>query len=307
MSGIFKGDSIYKSGGGGGGGYADGGQLVDGDLIKVENKTISSYENVSRDELNFYFEVKDGEVLNSVIELTNEYNSTVHVYILQNGVYVPIGNIGGNTVNAGEKYNINILGNSFNIEQIVEPLEDSFILIFNEQVPVKKIKSQIWTTEYLDIKFTGVTIGGAVQNIPQAWYAYNDEATYGKNGLKYGLLYNELAANLIENNYLSNGWRIPTKQDVEKLINNNGGNQGSTINALSSTTWSGGTNTTGFSALPNGNKDVSSFFNVGIGCSIRYKNSSSQNKGLVSWQTGNLAGFNDNIGRSVGIRLVKDV
>lgn len=32
-----------------GGGYKDGGQLIDADFIEVENNTISSYENVSRD------------------------------------------------------------------------------------------------------------------------------------------------------------------------------------------------------------------------------------------------------------------
>ena len=119
MSGIFKGDSIYKSGGGGGGGYSDGGELVDAKFIKVENNTVSTYENTSRTDINYYFEYKDGDILNAVIELTNNVNATVHVYILQNGFYIPIGNIGGNSVNANENYNINIVGNSFTVEQVV--------------------------------------------------------------------------------------------------------------------------------------------------------------------------------------------
>jgi hypothetical protein len=117
MSGIFKGDSIYKSGGGGGG-YKDGGQLVDGDFIEVKNNTISSYDNVSRDPVNFYFEAKDGEVLNSVIELTTAVNATVNVYVVKNGLYYILGNVGGNTVNAGDDYKVNITGDSYAVENV---------------------------------------------------------------------------------------------------------------------------------------------------------------------------------------------
>lgn len=113
---IYNAPSIYKQGGGGG--YKDGGELVDGDFIKVENNTISTYDNTIRNNLNFYFEVKDKEPLNSVIELTNNVNATVNVYILKNGIYYLLGNIGGKNVNSGEDYNINIQGNSYNIEQV---------------------------------------------------------------------------------------------------------------------------------------------------------------------------------------------
>lgn len=122
MSGIYNQPSIYKQGGGGSGGYSDGGALVDGDFIKVENNSISTYTNTSRSDINYYFEIQDGEVLNAVIELTNEYNATVHVYILQNGFYIPLGNVGGDTVNAGDDYKINIVGNSFMLE-VVTPMQ----------------------------------------------------------------------------------------------------------------------------------------------------------------------------------------
>lgn len=118
MSGIFKGDSIYKSGGGSGGGYKDGGELVDGDFIRVENNTISSYDNETRNSVNFYFEVKDGDILNSIIEFTTQVNASVNVYILKNGFYFPLGNIGGNTVNAGDDYKINIIGDSYDVEEV---------------------------------------------------------------------------------------------------------------------------------------------------------------------------------------------
>lgn len=146
--GILNGNSIYKFGGGSGGGYKDGGELVDGDFIKVENNTISTYTNTARTDLNYYFEVKDNEVLNAVIELTNEYNATVHIYILQNGLYIPLGNVGGDTVNAGDDYKINIVGNSFSLE-VVTPGQavPEYTEINGVVYGVKKIGSQYYTTE----------------------------------------------------------------------------------------------------------------------------------------------------------------
>lgn len=129
MSGIFKGDSIYKSGGGGGG-YKDGGQLVDGDFIKVENNTVSSYDNVSRDPINFYFDIAEGEVINSVIQITTQVNSTVNVYVVRNGLYFLLGNTNGNTVLANEDYEITCTGNSFEIEQVNDLSEDPVFAYF---------------------------------------------------------------------------------------------------------------------------------------------------------------------------------
>lgn len=120
MSGIFKGDSIYKSGGGGGGGgYSDGGELVDADFIKVENNTISSYENEDRNQVNFYFE--NGELLNSVIEFTTLVNSAVNVYYINEyGLYFKLNLVGTNTVNANTSYTINITGNSYTVNEVDE-------------------------------------------------------------------------------------------------------------------------------------------------------------------------------------------
>lgn len=145
MSGIFKGDSIYKSGGGGGG-YKDGGALVDGDFIEVENNTISSYDNVSRDPVNFYFEVKDGEILNSVVELTTAVNATINVYVVKNGFYYLLGNVGGNTVNAGDDYKINIVGNSFMLE-VVTPSQaiPEFAEINGNVYPIIELNGYLWT------------------------------------------------------------------------------------------------------------------------------------------------------------------
>ncbi len=151
MSGIFKGDSIYKSGGGGGG-YKDGGQLVDNDFIEVKNNTVSSYENESRDPVNFYFDIKDGEILNSSIEFTTQVNTTVNVYYVgSGGLLIPVGYVGSNTANAGESYNIVIMGKSFILENVVEPIPDpDNILVMNDAdgiiYPCKKLNGIYWST-----------------------------------------------------------------------------------------------------------------------------------------------------------------
>lgn len=163
MSGIFKGDSIYKSGGGGGG-FKDGGQLVDGDFIKVENNTISSYDNVSRDPVNFYFEVKDGEVLNSVVELTTAVNATINVYILKNGFYYLLGNVGGNTVNAGDDYKLNVTGDSYSLEQVTPGggSVPSFFEIDGVFYPLKEFNGYLWLMQNLAGNF-----GLDVVNVPK--------------------------------------------------------------------------------------------------------------------------------------------
>ena len=188
MSGIFKGDSIYKSGGGGGG-YKDGGQLVDGDFIEVENNTISSYDNVSRDPVNFYFEVKDGEVLNSVIELTTAVNATVNVYVVKNGIYYLLGNIGGNSVVSGNDYKINIVGDSYSIENVSSSLVPSYLDIEGNIYTLKKIGNLVWTCE----------------NLKGTNYEH-----YTVNGTDYYK---------INANINVNGWRLPTHSECTDLLN----------------------------------------------------------------------------------------
>lgn len=241
MSGIFKCDSIYKSGGGGGG-YKDGGQLVDGDFIKVENNTISSYDNVSRDPVNFYFEVKDGEVLNSVVELTTAVNATINVYVVKNGFYYLLGNIGGDTVTAGENYNINITGNSYAIEQVSGGNDSPIIFIGGIPYKVALMNNigLAFTAENLNANITGS-------------YAYNNDASKTENG--YGRLYRTMyviggSGNVVLDVELPDGWRIPTQEDWQKIRTAYSGSWGS---ILSDHDWSiPGTNSTGLNLLPSG-------------------------------------------------------
>lgn len=206
MSGIFKGDSIYKSGGGGGG-YKDGGQLVDGDFIKVENNTVSSYDNESRDPVNFYFEVKDGEVLNGIIEFTTEVNATVNVYVLINDVYYLLGNVGGDSVTAGNDYKINITGDSYSIEQVSGGLEPKYISLMGTKYGITKIGNLYWTTKNLELDLTpyGVKGDGFVNRNGTYWY-YTDGVTGGVN-----------MCNIINSIIKNSGFRVPFYEDTVNL------------------------------------------------------------------------------------------
>ena len=65
------------------------------------------------------------------------------------------------------------------------------VVIGGREYPVVQIGNQLWLAENLDWRWEGLTVGGQWQReTPGAWYYNNDEATYGVNGNKYGLLYN---------------------------------------------------------------------------------------------------------------------
>lgn len=119
------------------------------------------------------------------------------------------------------------------------------------------IGNQIWLAENLDFKIPGCMIGYSTANlndIPQANYYNNDEATYGVNGNKRGLLYNWAAVDILVQNkdILIPGWRVPSADDFLALQNTVGTyfNAG---RALKVRGW--GDNSTdpyGFSAVPSG-------------------------------------------------------
>lgn len=192
MSGIFKGDSIYKNGGGGGGGYSDGGELIDSDFIKVENNAVSSYKNTSRDPVNFYVEVQDGEVINSVIEFSTEINSTINVYYYKNGFYYLMSNIGGNSVTANNDYKINIVGDSYKIEQTSNPnVIPSFVDIGCHRYKIVELNGLLWCTEnYIN----------------------------GDIGIFKGLTNNYYYRQSDMKNFSVDGWRLPTKDEIISLV-----------------------------------------------------------------------------------------
>lgn len=280
MSGILKGDSIYKNGGGGGG-YKDGGALVDGDFIKVENNSISNYTNTSRTDINFYFEVKDGEPINAIIELANEYNATVHVYIVQNGLFIPLGNVGGDTVNAGDDYKINVVGDSFMLEVVTPAQADPEAVIIDGVIySCKRIGSKLW----LKSNFRG----GDVEKFDNgftAWYKYPSIR-----------------------NVEFNGWRLPVLDDIDELRTAYSTNELKSVNG-----WEGdgdGNNNSGMSIYPYGSyiAPEGRIVDENKDSYIMY-DSSSNNTGIFYMEYGGAAGTTTNPSPEalwVNVRLVHD-
>lgn len=226
MSGIFKGDSIYKSGGGGGGGYKDGGSLVDADFIEVQNNTISTYDNTARDPVNLYFEIADGEVLNSVVEITTAVNATVNVYVVKNGFLYLLGNVGGDTITAGNDYKVNITGDSYAIENVSIPTPDpEFVSLMGVIYPLVKINGLLWISQ----NFKG-----------------NVGTYYDTNGTRY------YVANTVKSINI-NDFVLPTEDDVSQMKNAIYPSPGDKIKSTSG--WYGGgngTNETGLDVKPYG-------------------------------------------------------
>lgn len=150
-----------------------------------------------------------------------------------------------------------------------------FVEIGGRKYKYVQIGNLLWLAENLDYKFSGCDIGPTGSpSTPAAWYYNNDEATYGINGYKCGLLYNWYAVDYL-NNHLSelgvpSGWHVPTDGEWTSLANAVGGTStaGTKLKALDSSvtsSWPSGWNGTddyGFGVLPAGGYG-GSFSNVG--------------------------------------------
>lgn len=112
------------------------------------------------------------------------------------------------------------------------------------------IGNQTWMVENLDYQFTGLTVGG-YSSTPRGNYVQDNEATYGWEGKKYGLLYNKAAVDyLIQNKAtLTPGWHISTVEDWDELITFTGGTLAANKKLKSSVEWNG-TDDYGFNAVP---------------------------------------------------------
>lgn len=143
------------------------------------------------------------------------------------------------------------------------------------------INGVTWLAENLDLKASGIAIGqsGTSDSEPRANYYNNDEATYGVNGNKYGLLYNWIAVKHLQNNRstLMPGWHVPTVDEWDALATAVGGasTAGTKLKSTSGWTSGNGTNDYGFSAFPSGAYH-GSFYGVG---SNAYFWTSSENSG----------------------------
>lgn len=192
---------------------------------------------------------------------------------------------------------------------------DTSATIGGRVYPTVTIGGVTWMAENLDYKFSGVEIGGTSSSSwdPKANYYNRDEATYGINGNKYGLLYNWTAVNLLETNKaeLIPGWHVPTGGEFQALFTSIGGYGNAGLKLKSTTGWNDGGNGDGsysFNIVPAGS-GTSGFSGVGYYCNLWTSD-------LHSSSDGETYGFRyDSDGASWGgagrnqcysVRLVKD-
>ena len=116
-----------------------------------------------------------------------------------------------------------------------------------------------WLALNLDLIWDGLSIptsGASGTTSQQAMYYNYDDATYGWNGLKRGLLYNHYAVNMLQSyrETLCPGWHVPTKDEFDTLVTALGGtSQGAKLK--STTGWyndANGTDDYGFAGYPSG-------------------------------------------------------
>ena len=147
--------------------------------------------------------------------------------------------------------------NSINIQT------QSVVEVGGKLYPYVQIDNMLFTTLNLDYLPSGVDLG--TSGVPQtatAWYYNNDESTYGWNGMQYGLLYNKLAATIV-NSSLPSGWSVVTYAVIwDKLYKLPDITIYSNANKWKKdgiTGWNG-TNDTLFSAVPSGYRDKNGVF-----------------------------------------------
>lgn len=127
----------------------------------------------------------------------------------------------------------------------------TFVTIGGRVYRTVVIENQEWLAENLDYKFSGLIVGenGTSETEPKANYYNNNEATYGVNGNKYGLLYNWPAAKYLNQNkaiLLPEGWHVPTTTEWNTLATAVGGASTAGTKLKSTTGWSSGAGTDDF-------------------------------------------------------------
>lgn len=189
------------------------------------------------------------------------------------------------------------------------------VVIGGRTYPTVQIGSQVWLAENLDLKAQGIDINPAgAPATPAAWYYDRDEATYGVNGNKYGLLYNWYAAKLLDDNKatLFPGWHVPTLADFETLTTSCGGGSVAGGKLKSTNGWKNngnGTDEFGFAAVPAGYYDANTPKFRSVGVEMRFVNIDINDRGttkVINYYSSNLwdGGEIPTVGNS--LRLVKD-
>lgn len=165
-----------------------------------------------------------------------------------------------------------------------------------------------WMAENLDFLPSDGSIAKNPSGSPStaaAWYYNSDEATYGWEGKRYGLLYNWYAAKALT----IAGWHLPSKTEWDALATACGGASSCGTKLKSTTEWDSGNGTDnwGFTAFPAG-YHASSFVNSGsmtsFWTSTENDSSNAYNNILGAGTSLNLSYSSKTT--SFSIRLVKD-
>ena len=175
-----------------------------------------------------------------------------------------------------------------------------------------------WLAVNLDYAWSGLSVptsGASRVTTSQAMYYDYDEATYGWNGLKRGLLYNHYAVSYLETNKatLCPGWHVPTMDEFNALVTAIGGyNYGSKLK--STTGWKNnrnGTDEYGFAGYPSGDWS-GSFSNINAYLSLwstKYSNTSTPAVGYyyyLAYDSNNFDYSQSPRTSQHSVRLIKD-
>ena len=198
--------------------------------------------------------------------------------------------------------------------------EPNIVVIGGKSYPTVTIGTQTWTAVNLDFTWSGLPVDTGSwgnKDTPVANYYQYDKATYGWDGLRYGLLYNGAAAMYLENHKaeLIPGWHIPTMEEFNTLANYLGGTSVAGKVLKSTTGWSdnkNGTNDTGFNGFPAGIRYISlGFGNLGSSAKFlgRENAYAAGRYASLQLQTNNAVVISDSADAQLfmSIRLIKDI
>jgi uncharacterized protein (TIGR02145 family) len=190
-----------------------------------------------------------------------------------------------------------------------------------------KIGKQIWMTENLNVDsfINGDPIKEAktneewlqaAENKQPAWCYFENDSV---NGKIYGKLYNWFAVN-DKRGLAPKGWRIASLEDWEQLNDFLGGDNKAGKKIKNKIGWKengNGTNSSGFSALPGGNRHKGEFWLYSIGYKGHWWSSTEyNNESAFYWYLDNVAdnydistdfGYSDSFkGNGYSIRCIRE-
>lgn len=140
--------------------------------------------------------------------------------------------------------------------------------ILGKKYKYGKIGNKYWLLENFDHKvgsrFNTVLQDTNMQYSYCCYYGLGDESIYGKNGLNYGLLYNPFGVQDIESAITNTGWRVPTSDDFNDLIELAGGYSvaGYHLKSDDKKEWQSGLNEFGFNVRYLGRVSGSSYISA---------------------------------------------